>query len=265
MRTLNNSYSCRHHLEFLTKCIKDHLTPRGLRLHLKVNVIGTDQGELNQNIDTVLKTAEADILTLIADHYRTHGDTYHREANTLKQRMESLAAKLPEQERLQHAQEVDFTECRAQIRTREQETTRLKKHSALHHERITHPDATRMEPPVKRPRTTTQPDTPMETEEPTTLNPEPTLQLRSRSVPKHKGKAGPSRGFSEQNEATQNNSQPKPQPPRGTNRSHTKGRTTGHQTLSEKPISGRNQRFKRKLKDSQYYKLIRDRNAVHTQ
>ena len=34
-----------------------------LRLHLKVNVIGTYHGELNQNIDTVLKTTEADILT----------------------------------------------------------------------------------------------------------------------------------------------------------------------------------------------------------
>ena len=216
MRTLNNSYSCRHHLDFLTKCTKDHLTPKGLRLHLKVNVIGTDHGELNQNIDTVLKTAEADILTLIADHYRTHGDKYHREANALKQSMESLAAKLPEQERLQHAQEVDFTERRAQIRTREQETTRLKKHTALHHERITHPEATRTAPPLKRPRTTTQPDTPMETEDPTTPNPEPTLQLRSRSVPKHRGKAGPSReDFYNKKKPPRTIPNPNPTPPEG--------------------------------------------------
>ena len=104
MRALNNSHSCRHHLDFLTKCSKDHLTPKGLRLHLKVNVIGSNHSELDRNIDTVLKTAESDILTLIADHYKAQGDEYHREANTLKQRMESLAGKLPDKERQQHNQ-----------------------------------------------------------------------------------------------------------------------------------------------------------------
>ena len=136
MRALNNSYSCRHHLDFLTKCSKDHLTPKGLRLHLRVNVNGSNHSQLDRNIATVLKTAESDILTLIADHYRDQGDAYHREANTLKQRMESLAGKLPDKERQQHNQEVDFTERRAQIRTREQETTRMKKHMALHHETL---------------------------------------------------------------------------------------------------------------------------------
>ena len=83
----------------ITKCMKDQLTPRGLCLHLEVNVIGTDHRELHQNIDTVLKNAETDILILIADHYRTQGDTYYREANSLKQKMESLAAKLTDEER----------------------------------------------------------------------------------------------------------------------------------------------------------------------
>ena len=124
------------------------------------------------------------MLTLIEDHYRTQGDTYHREANTLKQQMETLAAKLPDEERLKH---VDFTERRSQIKTREQETIRLKKHTALHHEKITHPEATR------RPQTTTQPDTSMEMDEPSTPDPEHTLQPRSQGVPKPKGKAGPSR------------------------------------------------------------------------
>ena len=187
MRALNNSYSCRHHLDFLTRCSKDHLTPKGLRLHLKINVIGSNHCELDWNID---------ILTLIADHYRAQGDAYHRESNTLKQRVESLAGKLLDKERQQHNREVDFTERRAQIRTREQETTRMKKHTALHHKRLHNPDATRTAPPTKRPRTTTQSDTPMETDEPITPNPEPTLQLRNRSVPKSKDKTGTGReGF----------------------------------------------------------------------
>ena len=131
MCDLNNSYSSRHHLDYLSECSKDHLTRKG-RLHLKVNVIGSDHKELDQNIDTVLKNAESDILTLIADHYRAQGN---REANTLKQRIETLAAKLLDQERLQYNQEEDFTKRRAQIRTWEQETTRLKKHTSLHHER----------------------------------------------------------------------------------------------------------------------------------
>ena len=216
MRALNNSYSCRHHLDFLTKCSKDHLTPKGLRLHLKVNVIGSNHSELDRNIDTVLKTAESDILTLIADHYKAQGDEYHREANTLKQRMESLAGKLPVKERQQHNQEVDFTERRAQIRTREQETTRMKKHTALHHERLHNPDATRTAPPTKRPRTTTQPETAMETDKPITPNPEPTLQLRSRSVPKAKGKPGTVReGFQMRRKPPRTNPNPNPTPTEG--------------------------------------------------
>ena len=67
MRDLNNSYSSRHHLDYLSECSKDHLTGKG-RLHLKVNIIGSDHKELDQDIDTVLKNAESDILTLIADH-----------------------------------------------------------------------------------------------------------------------------------------------------------------------------------------------------
>ena len=103
--------------------------------------------------------------------------------------METLATRLPEQERLQHTQKVDFTERRAQIPTREQETTRPKKHTALHHERIVNPEATRTAPPMKRARTTTQQETPMDMDDSTTLNPEPTLQLRSRSIPKPRSKA----------------------------------------------------------------------------
>ena len=216
MRALNNSYSCTHHLDFLTKCSKDHLTPKGLRLHLKVNVVGSNHSELDQNIDTILKTAESDILTLIGDHYRTQGDTFHREANTLKQRMETLASKLPDKERQQHNQEVDFTERRAQIRIREHETTRMKKHTALHQERIHNPDATRTAPPPKRPRTTTQTDTPMETDQPTTPNPEPTLQLRSRSVPKAKGRTGTGReGFQTSRKPPRTNPNPNPTPIEG--------------------------------------------------
>ena len=55
MHTLNNSYSSRHHLDFPTKCIKDHLIPKELGLHKKVIVIGTDHKKLHQNIDTMLK------------------------------------------------------------------------------------------------------------------------------------------------------------------------------------------------------------------
>ena len=210
MRALNNSYSSRHHLEFLSRCLKDHLMPKGLRLHLKVNVVGSDHKELDQNI---LKTAESDILTLLTDHYKTEGDTHHREANSIKQKMEILAARLPEQERLQHAQEVDFTERRAQIRTREQETTRLKKHTALHHERIVNPEATRTAPPMKRARTTTQQETPMDTDGSTTPNPEPTLQLRSRSVPKPK--TGTREVFQSRRKPPRTSPKPNPTPTEG--------------------------------------------------
>ena len=129
--------------------------------------------------------------------------------------METLAASLPEQERLQHTQEVDFTERRAQIRTREQETTRLKKHTALHHERIVNPEATRTAPPMKRAWTTTQQETPMDTDDSTTPNPEPTLQLRSRSVPKPRSKTGTREVFQSHRKPPRTSPKPNPTPTEG--------------------------------------------------
>ena len=129
--------------------------------------------------------------------------------------METLAASLPEQERLQHTQEVDFTERRAQIRTREQETTRLKKHTALHHERIVNPEATRTAPPMKRAWTTTQQETPMDTDDSTTPNPEPTLQLRRRSVPKPRSKTGTREVFQSHRKPPRTSPKPNPTPTEG--------------------------------------------------
>ena len=180
MRTLNNCISSKHHLEFLTKCSSDHLTPRGLRLHLNVNVIGQDHEQLDRDIDTVLKTAESDILALLIDFYKRQSESLQRDANTQKQLMQVKAAKLPEEEKTKHHQEVNYTERKAEIRSREQETTRLKKHTSLHYERTVNPTLTRTGPPQKRPRTQTQPE-----EAPMDLD-QPTLQLRSRNVPKQR-------------------------------------------------------------------------------
>ena len=95
----NPSHTSRHHVAFLTKCKKEKLTPKGLRLHLTVNVVGTDHRELDDEIDRILKTAESEILQCIANYYSKQADSYHQKANSIKQQMEVKARTLPEEEK----------------------------------------------------------------------------------------------------------------------------------------------------------------------
>ena len=190
MREINNSYTCQHHVDFLTKCRKEKLTPKGLRLHLTVNVLGKEHEELDQEIDKILKHAESQILQTLTDYYSHLTDDFHRGANALKQQMEDMSTSLPEAERAKHNREVNYTETKATIKARDRETTRLRKIHALKHEQSVNPHQKRTEAPPRRTPHHRDSDTSTHSVGSTysggTTDVEaPTLNLRSRSILKN--------------------------------------------------------------------------------
>ena len=90
--------------------------PRGLRLKISLNVIGSDSDTLHSNVDKAIRTAENKILNLVIDYYSTLGDKLKHDLDTLKSEIDSQLelAETPETTKT-HAQQIAFTDTHADI------------------------------------------------------------------------------------------------------------------------------------------------------
>ena len=61
----------KHHVNFLDACIKDNLLPRGMSLHLKVNVMQPSD-DLPDAVNEILTVASKSIRDLVSKHYTDH-------------------------------------------------------------------------------------------------------------------------------------------------------------------------------------------------
>ena len=136
MRTLNNMEAAVHHRQFLTSCKRDKLMPRGLRLEINLNVIGSDSDALHANVDKAIRTAEKKILNLVIEYYSTLGDKLKKDLDAIKMEIDSQLELAEDPETAEtHAQQMAFTDTRADIRVAERETTRRRKLHALKREK----------------------------------------------------------------------------------------------------------------------------------
>ena len=143
MKLLNNYHTASHHADFLKDCKHNGIMPRGLRLHLEVNVIGhpdhmrSSMDALKGQIDAEIKQTETKILDMLIAYYSSLSRDLDHDSTVLQQAMEDTVASSPTMTAAldTHRRLVQSTETKASIKAKEREATRQRKLYRLRQEK----------------------------------------------------------------------------------------------------------------------------------